>query len=93
MEIWIPKDSGAYSREDVEAVWDAWRNDTQKDECRDTGYGWKDQKKNGGLARTRASCERISFRDTLQHPMARWVLGVWGQDLFGWTDRGVVANE
>jgi hypothetical protein len=23
MEIWIPKDSGAYSREDVEAVWDA----------------------------------------------------------------------
>ena len=34
MEIWIPKDSGAYSREDVEAVWDTWRNDTQKDECR-----------------------------------------------------------
>ena len=34
MEIWIPKDSGAYSGKDVEAVWDAWRNDTQKDECR-----------------------------------------------------------
>jgi hypothetical protein len=34
MEIGIPKDSGEYSREDVEAVWDAWRNDTQKDECR-----------------------------------------------------------
>ncbi len=56
-------------------------------------YGWKDQKKNGGLARNWASCEGISFRDTLHHPMTRWVLGVWGQDLSGWTDRGVVANE
>ena len=34
MEIWIPKDIGAYSREDVETVWDTWRNDTQKDEYR-----------------------------------------------------------
>ena len=34
MEIWIPKDIGAYSREDVETVWDVWRNDTQKDEYR-----------------------------------------------------------
>ena len=90
MEIWIPKDNGEYSREDVEAVWDTWWNDTQKDE---SGYGWKDQKKNGGLERNWASCERISFRDTSQHLMARWVLGVWGQDLFGWTDRGVVVNE
>ena len=34
MEIWIPRDSRGYSREDVEAVWDTWWNDTQKDECR-----------------------------------------------------------
>ncbi len=34
MEIWIPKDNGEYSREDVEGVWDVWWNDTQKDECR-----------------------------------------------------------
>ena len=34
MEIWIPRDSGEYSREDVEAVWDTWWNDAQKDECR-----------------------------------------------------------
>jgi hypothetical protein len=58
-----------------------------------TGYGWKDQKKNGGLTRNWASYERISFRDTSHHLMARWVLGVWEQDLFGWTDRGVVTNE
>ena len=45
------------------------------------GLCWKDQKKNGGLARNWASCERTSFRDTSQHLMARWVLGVWGQDL------------
>ena len=34
MEIWIPKDIGGYSREDVEEVWDAWWNDDQKDEYR-----------------------------------------------------------
>jgi hypothetical protein len=34
MEIWIPKDSGGYSRDDVESVWDTCRNDTQKDEYR-----------------------------------------------------------
>ena len=34
MEIWIPKDSGEYSRQDVEVVWDTWWNDTQKDEFR-----------------------------------------------------------
>ena len=34
MEIWIPKDIGEYSREDVEKVWDTWRNDVQKDESR-----------------------------------------------------------
>ncbi len=34
MEMWIPTNDRGYSREDVEAVWDTWRNDTQKDECR-----------------------------------------------------------
>jgi hypothetical protein len=34
MEIWIPKNGRGYSWEDVEAVWDVWRNDIQKDECR-----------------------------------------------------------
>ncbi len=32
MEIWIPKNDRGYSWEDVEAVWDVWRNDAQKDE-------------------------------------------------------------
>ena len=90
MEIWIPKDSGDYSREDMESVWDAWRNDTQKDECRVRLEG---PEKEWWAGTELGLCERISFRDTLQHPMARWVLRVWGQDLFGWTDRGVVANE
>ena len=34
MEIWIPKTSMGYSKEDLDAVWDAWRNETVKDECR-----------------------------------------------------------
>jgi hypothetical protein len=34
MEIWTPKNDRGYSREDVEALWDAWWNDTQKDEFR-----------------------------------------------------------
>ena len=34
MEIWIPKNGRGYSWEDVDSVWDTWRNDTQKDECR-----------------------------------------------------------
>ncbi len=34
MEIWIPKDIGEYSCEDVETVWDTWWNENQKDECR-----------------------------------------------------------
>jgi hypothetical protein len=34
MEIWIPKTGRGYSRENVEVVWDVWRNDVQKDECR-----------------------------------------------------------
>ena len=34
MEIWIPKTGRKYLREDVEVVWDSWRNDTPKDECR-----------------------------------------------------------
>ena len=34
MEIWIPKTGRTYSRENVETVWDAWRNDSPKDECR-----------------------------------------------------------
>ena len=91
MEIWIPKDSGAYSGEDVETVWDAWRNDTQKDEFRVRLEG--PEKEWWAGTELGLYCERISFRDTLQHPMAQWVWGVWEQDFFGWTDRGVVANE
>ena len=34
IEIWIPKNDRGYLWEDVEEVWDVWRNDTQKDECR-----------------------------------------------------------
>ena len=34
MEIWIPKTSRGYSKEDMDAVWDAWRNEATKDECR-----------------------------------------------------------
>ena len=28
-----------------------------------------------------------------QHLMARWVLGAWGQDSFGWTDRSVTPDH
>ena len=34
MEIWIPNTIRGHSREDVETVWEVWRNDSQKDECR-----------------------------------------------------------
>ena len=34
MEMWIPKVGRGYSRENVEVVWNVWRNDDPKDECR-----------------------------------------------------------
>ena len=34
MEIWISKSEKGYSPDSIEAVWDAWRNDAPKDECR-----------------------------------------------------------
>ena len=34
MEICIPKVGRGYSRENVEVVWNVWRNDDPKDECR-----------------------------------------------------------
>ena len=57
------------------------------------GYTWKDQRKNGGQSRNWAFWELISSPVTSQCLMTRWVLGVWGQDSFGWTDRSVVAPD
>ncbi len=33
MEIWVPKSKG-YSPESIESIWEAWQNDTPKDECK-----------------------------------------------------------
>jgi hypothetical protein len=34
MEIWVPKSGKGYSPESIEAIWEAWRNDAPKDECK-----------------------------------------------------------
>ena len=34
MEIWVPKSGKDYSPESIEAIWEAWRNDSPKDECK-----------------------------------------------------------
>jgi ribonuclease HI len=34
MEIWVPKSGKSYSAESVEQIWEAWRNDAPKDECK-----------------------------------------------------------
>jgi hypothetical protein len=34
MEIWVPKLGRGYSPESIEAIWEAWRNDAPKDECK-----------------------------------------------------------
>jgi hypothetical protein len=34
MEIWVPKSGKNYSSESVEQIWEAWRNDAPKDECK-----------------------------------------------------------
>lgn len=34
MEIWVPKSGKSFSQGSIEEVWEAWRNDTPKDECK-----------------------------------------------------------
>jgi hypothetical protein len=34
MEIWVPKSGKGYSPNSIEAIWEAWRNDALKDECK-----------------------------------------------------------
>ncbi len=34
MEIWVPKSEKSFSPESIEQIWEAWRNDTPKDECK-----------------------------------------------------------
>jgi hypothetical protein len=34
MEIWVPKSGKSFTQESIEGVWEAWRNDTPKDECK-----------------------------------------------------------
>jgi hypothetical protein len=34
MEIWVPKSGKSYSPESIEQIWEAWRNDAPKDECK-----------------------------------------------------------
>ncbi len=34
MEIWVPKSGKSFSQESIEEVWETWRNDTPKDECK-----------------------------------------------------------
>ena len=34
MEIWVPKLGKDFSKESIEEVWEAWRNDVSKDECK-----------------------------------------------------------
>ncbi len=92
MEIWIPKDSGAYSREDVEAVWDAWWNDTHKDEYRVRLEGPEKEWWAGtelGLLRAYQFPGHVTASDG---SVGIGSMGA-GFVFFGWTDRGVVANE
>ncbi len=34
MEIWVPKSEKSFSQESIEEIWEAWRNDAPKDECK-----------------------------------------------------------
>jgi hypothetical protein len=34
MEIWVPKSGKSFSQGSIEEVWEAWRNDAPKDECK-----------------------------------------------------------
>jgi ribonuclease HI len=34
MEVWVPKSGKSLSQESIEEVWEAWRNDAPKDECK-----------------------------------------------------------
>ena len=34
MEIWVPKSGKSHSSESIEQIWEAWRNDAPKDECK-----------------------------------------------------------
>ncbi len=34
MEIWVPTSRKSFSQESIEEAWEAWRNDTPKDECK-----------------------------------------------------------
>ena len=34
MEIWVPKSGKSFSQESIEGIWEAWRNDAPKDECK-----------------------------------------------------------
>ena len=34
MEIWVPKSGKSFSQESIEEIWEAWRNDAPKDECK-----------------------------------------------------------
>ncbi len=34
MEVWVPKSGKSFSQESIEEVWEAWRNDAPKDECK-----------------------------------------------------------
>ena len=52
MEIWIHKSGGSPATERIEAVWEAWRRDSPKDECIASQVQLEDQKKSGWQART-----------------------------------------
>ena len=34
MEIWVPKSGKNFTQESIEGVWESWRNDAPKDECK-----------------------------------------------------------
>ena len=67
MEIWVPKSGKSFSKESIEEVWEAWRNDSSKDECKVQ----LDGPKSGGQARKWAFYGLTGLMGMSRHPTAQ----------------------
>jgi hypothetical protein len=88
MEIWVPKSGKIYSSESIEQIWEAWRNDYPKDECKVQLEGPEKEWWAGteGLLRAYWFAGHVTASDGSVGTAG------WGRALSDWTARSAGSN-
>jgi hypothetical protein len=93
MEVWVPKSGKIFSQESIEEVWETWRNDDPKDECKVQLEGPEEVWWTGtemGLLRTYWFDGNVTASDG---SVGTGSNVAWVRVLFGWITRNTGANS